>query len=268
MKRNYILTLATFILLFTSCDWFNYHPYDGRLNGELNINQRNIARIEEALKDRKSFRFAFISDTQRWYDDTKDCVDHINTQENVDFVIHGGDISDFGLTKEFLWQRDILQGLKMPYVVLIGNHDLLANGIEIFQNVFGVENYSFMAGNTKFVCLNTNALEHDYSRPIPDFTFIREENDRTNTKHKNTIFAMHAAPYSEQFNNNVADIFQDEIKKFPNLLFCIHGHGHTTIQQDIFDDGVVYYEIGNIKKRLYYIFTVTEDDYSYEIIEF
>ena len=27
----------------------------------------------------------------------------------------------------------------------------------------------------EFVCLNTNAMEFDYSRPIPDFTFLEKE---------------------------------------------------------------------------------------------
>lgn len=266
MKRIPILALLALIL--AGCDWFEYHPYDGRLNGEIGNNQKNIYLIEEALKNKTSFRFVFISDTQRWYDDTKDCVNNINTLDSIDFVIHGGDVTDFGLTNEFLWQRDILQRLKVPYVVIIGNHDMLANGEEIFNSVYGIENFSFMAGNTKFVCLNTNALELDYSRPIPNFNFIRAQNDSTNTQHKNTIFAMHARPKSEQFNNNVADVFQDEIKKFPNLLFCINGHDHQMYQEDLFNDGVIYYEVANVKKRSYYIFTITGNSYTYEIVNF
>ena len=268
MRKIFSLFFLFLILTFTSCDWFEYHPYDGRLNGQLNNNERGIRRIEEALKGKNSFRFAFLSDTQRWYDDTKDCVDNINTQKDIDFVVHGGDLTDFGLTNEFLWQRDILQHLNVPYVALLGNHDILANGIEIFRNVWGKENFSFIAGTTKFVCLDTNALESDYSRPIPDFNFIRSENDPTNTKHKNTIVAMHARPKSEQFDNNVADIFQEEIKKYPNLLFCINGHDHNMYQDDLFNDGVIYYEVANIKKRQYYIFTITGSTYTYDIIEF
>lgn len=37
---------------------------------------------------------------------------------------------------------------------------------------FGNPNFSFVAGDVKFLCLNTNALEYDYSTPIPDFEFI------------------------------------------------------------------------------------------------
>ena len=152
-----------------------YHPYDGRISGKTDINKKNIARIEEACRNKETIRFALIGDTQRWYDETEDFVNALNKRNDIDFVIHGGDVSDFGLTKEFLWQRDILNKLKVPYVVLLGNHDCLANGIEVFRKVFGDENFSFIAGRTKFVCLNTNALEFDYSLPVPDFQFIEQE---------------------------------------------------------------------------------------------
>lgn len=256
------------MVLLYGCDLFNYHPYDGRLKGELHINNKNIAEIEEAMAGKTDFKFAFISDTQGWFDDTESAVRDINSRSDIDFVIHGGDISDFGLTKEFLWQRDILNKLSVPYVVLIGNHDCLANGEEVFLQVFGDVNFSFMAGNVKIVCLNTNALEHDYSRPVPDFQFIRRENDPSNETHQKTIFAMHALPYSEQFNNNVADVFQDEIKLFPNLLFCMNGHDHKLTEADVFNDGIIYYGTPNIHKRKYLIFTITKDDSNCEVVEF
>lgn len=256
------------MVFLSGCDLFQVHPYDGRLSGELSMNSRNIAVIEQKLENKESFKFAFISDTQGWYDDTEAVVRNINSRDDIDFVIHGGDVADYGVTKEFLWQRDILNRLKMPYVVLIGNHDCLANGEEIFVSVFGVVNYSFMAGNVKFVCLNTNALEQDYSRPVPDFQFIRKENDQENTKHQKTIVAMHARPDSEQFNVNVADVFHDEIKKYPNLLFCLNGHDHHLTATDIFNDGIYYYGTPNVHKRKYMIFTITKDDSSYEVVDF
>lgn len=267
MKKIYLFSLLL-PLLICSCDMFEYHPYDGKIKGERDINRKNIAIIEKELKNKVNFKFAFISDTQRWYDETEEVVDNINARNDIDFVIHGGDISDFGLTKEFLWQRDILNKLDVPYMVIIGNHDCLANGEEIFVKVFGKVNDSFMAGNVKFVCLNTNALEHDYSRPVPDFQFIRGENDPENKLHQKTIVVMHARPYSEQFNNNVADVFHDEINKYPDLLFCLNGHDHTLKITDIFDDGIIYFGVPNIEKKKYFVFTVTEDAYNYEVVEF
>ncbi|HCO67623.1 MAG TPA: phosphoesterase, partial [Dysgonomonas sp.] len=95
-------------LFFLACDMIEYHPYDGRISGSKNINRQNIQRIETACEGKKTIRYAFLSDTQRHYDETEACVNHINQREDIDFVIHGGDISDFGMTKEFMWMRDIM----------------------------------------------------------------------------------------------------------------------------------------------------------------
>ena len=71
------------------------HPYDAHITGERGINAKNCERIEEAMKGKKTFRFAMISDTQRWYDETEKVVEKINERGDIDFVLHGGDQSDF-----------------------------------------------------------------------------------------------------------------------------------------------------------------------------
>lgn len=255
------------LLLLSACDMFEVHPYDGKLSGPLQFNQRNIARIEETFKGKDTIRYAFISDSQRWYDELEAFVKHANTRDDIDFIIHGGDVADFGLTKEFLWQRDILEKSKHPYVVVVGNHDYLANGDEIYKKVFGPLNFSFIAGHTKFLCLNTNALESNYSEPIPNFDFIRKEREKEE-EYSNTIVIMHAQPTSEQFNNNVSDLFQYSIKQFPNLLFCAHGHGHNYKEVDVFEDGITYYQVPNIGKRQYILYTVTKDSYEHELVTY
>lgn len=108
-------------LLAAGCDHIEYHPYDTDISGEQNINAKNIARIEAACRGRQTVRFAMISDTQRWYDETEKAVEALNARDDIDFVLHGGDLSDFGLKKEFMWQRDILNRLRVPYVCLLGN---------------------------------------------------------------------------------------------------------------------------------------------------
>ena len=98
MKIGVVLAIA---LCVYSCDLIEYHPYDVRLNGERGINEKNITRIGEVCKGKDTIRFVLMGDSQRWYDETQKFVSHVNTRDDVDFVIHGGDISDFGLTKEF-----------------------------------------------------------------------------------------------------------------------------------------------------------------------
>ena len=265
---KHLIYLLPFILL-QSCDGlFEAHPYDGNVTGETDINRKNISLIEKRCTDKTTIRFVMIGDTQRRYSETEDFVNTINARHDIDFVIHGGDISDFGLTKEFIWQRDMLNKLKIPYVVLIGNHDCLATGKYVYQKIFGEKNFSFTAGNVKFICLNTNALEYDYSYPIPDFNFIENERTTSTANHKKTIVVMHAPPYSEVFNNNVARTFQAHIKQFPDLQFCLHAHTHNNKAEDIFNDGVIYFGSASIEKRNYLLFTITQNSYTYEVIDF
>ena len=255
--------------VLTACDMLESHPYDTRVTGETHINAKNCARIEAALKGRTSFRFAFLTDTQRWYDATVDAVDDIRRRNDIDFVLHGGDQSDFGVTKEFLWMRDILNRLDVPYVCVIGNHDCLGTGKDVFRTVYGDTNFGFTAGDMRLVCLNTVALEYDYSEPIPDFDFLVKEQQRMRQDSlKRCVFLMHAAPKSDVFNNNVATVFQHYLYDFPGVLFCLHGHTHALSVTDIFGDGTLYYQCPNIDKRKYLVFTIHEEGYDYEVVEF
>jgi len=166
-KGNLLLLLL--IVCFTSCEMLESHPYDAHITGERGINAKNCERIEEAMKGKKTFRFAMISDTQRWYDETEKVVEKINERGDIDFVLHGGDQSDFGATKEFLWMRDIMKGFQMPFVCVLGNHDCLGTGEDVYKAIYGNPNFAFTAGNVRFICLNTNAMEYDYNLyPILD----------------------------------------------------------------------------------------------------
>ena len=101
-KLSKLILILLLVCIHSACDMFEVHPYDTRVKGEKNLNEKFIQQIEENLEGKKTFRFAFISDTQRWYDETEDVVADINRRGDVDFVIHGGDISDFGATHEFV----------------------------------------------------------------------------------------------------------------------------------------------------------------------
>jgi hypothetical protein len=247
----------------------DYHPYDVRISGEKDINNKNIKLIESACKEKDTIRFVTMGDSQRWYDETEDFVKSVNARGDVDFVIHGGDISDFGVTDEFEWQRDIMNGLNVPYVVIIGNHDCLGTGLETYESIFGEQNFSFIAGRVKFLCLNTNSMEFDYSSPIPDFDYIESEATTRSDEFDRTVVCMHIRPYCMEFNNNVAKSFQYYIKNFyPGLMFCTAAHEHVLFEEDLFNDGIMYYMSDCMKNRSYYLFTITPDGYEREVVYF
>ena len=136
------------------------------------------------------------------------------------------------------------------------------------MRIYGKNDFSFVAGRIKIVCLNTNAIEYDYSEPVPDFDFMEREAVADTTVFDRTIVCMHAAPFSEQFNNNVVKPFNYYIMQFPGLMFCMYGHGHHTEEHDFFDNGVIYYEVASVAKREYRIFVITPKGYSHEVVCF
>lgn len=268
MRFEKLFTVVSFSIFFlTACNKVEYHPYDGRINGKTGINKKNIVLIEKACAAKDTIRFAVISDTQGWLDETARIVKSINSRQDVDFTLHLGDLSDFGLTKEFEWQRDCLEKLACPYVCLIGNHDCLATGEYVFKKIFGDINFAFTTGKTRFVCLNTNSREFDHTTSVPDFSFIKEQQEIFPAEAVNTVAAMHAPPTSEQFDNNISPYFEYELLSFPNLLCCIHGHNHHNSAKDLFSDGNIYYGVASASKLSYYIFTVFPEGYSYETID-
>lgn len=272
MKKLYTLSLC---MLLWGCDMIDYHPYDVRIDGETDVNAHNIAEIEDSCKKKTSIRFVTMGDSQRWYDETEDFVKAINQRDDIDFVIHGGDISDFGVTKEFLWQRDILNKLKVPYVVVLGNHDCLGTGEETYKAIFGPANFSFIAGGVKFVCLNTNALEYDYSEPVPDFTFMEKEIKARKDEFDHTVVCMHARPYTDVFNDNVAKVFQRYVIEYPGILFCSAAHTHHYEDTVVFDDSIHYITTDCMKERTYIEYDIFPDNenpgkktYTYKLVHY
>ena len=267
-RRKVWVLMLMGMLLCQGCELFDVHPYDTHFSGEKDINRHNIERIRQAFTERDTLRVVFTGDTQGWLDDTEDMVGDINKRADIDFLIHLGDLTNYGETQEFVWQRDLLNKLAVPYVCIIGNHDCLGNGEAVFRTMFGELNFSFIAGRVKFVCMNTNAMEYDYSNPVPDFNFMKREWTADSTAFDRTVLCMHARPGTEQFNNNVEEPFRYYCDYFPRLMFCAAAHEHTPKVVDYYNNGTIYYVTPNVARRSYYLFTITPEGYSYETIYF
>lgn len=264
MKKWFVILAAA---VMAGCDGvFDVHPYDVHFDGDRDINARGIEEIESMCRDKDTLRVAFISDTHCEYTEASEMIADINRRDSVDFVVHLGDLTNTGTTKEFVWCRDMMSKLEKPYVALIGNHDFLGTGDEVYVAMFGKMDFSFIAGRVKFVCLNTNATEYDYVAAVPNLDYMEEQMTEDSLLFDRTIICMHAAPFSDQFNNNVAKAFEHYVNLFPGLHFCIFGHDHYQKVLEPYDDGVIYYGVGSAEHRKYMLFTITTEGYEYEVI--
>lgn len=256
-------------LLFAGCDdLFDIHPYDLNLKGDHDINAANIRRIQALCDGKDTIRFACISDTHGWYTDFKDEVDDINRRDSIDFVIHAGDLTETGTTMEYERARFYLSKLNKPFVAVIGNHDFLGTGAEGYDWMFGSRNFSFIVGGLKLVFLDTNAMEYDHVADVPDFYFMEHQAVTDTARFDRTIVVMHAAPYSDEFNNNVSKAFNYYLHLFPGLMFCVYGHDHRAVLSDIFGDGLLFYGVDCASHRNYRIFTITPAGYAQTQIDY
>ena len=155
-----LLLSALMMLSLTACDSvFDIHPYDTRVEGATDLNAKNIKLIEERCLDKDTMHIAVISDSHQWYKDLEAEIADINRRDSIDFVIHLGDLTDFGSTLEYSLARERLLKLRKPFVVMQGNHDCLGTGNEVYAKMFGNNDFSFIAGRVKFIMINTNAIE-------------------------------------------------------------------------------------------------------------
>ncbi|WP_187029096.1 metallophosphoesterase family protein [Pontibacter deserti] len=256
------------MLILQACEKFEYSPYEVRLNDdEKNINQRNIQRIKDlSITPTDQIKFILISDSQGFYADNEKVVNHINRHHGeAHFLLLGGDITDFGLLKEHRLIHQQLSKLKMPYVAVIGNHDGTNNGKVVYKRMYGAFDFSFTAGDSKFILLNTNYLEFD--RKVPDLEWLEEE--LKDGQQYNHIFVLsHIYPILYEFGRDEGkgELYGKLVSKY-NVSFSLHGHRHAYNLFYPFDGSIPYLISGATERLEYIVFTVNGDNITFERIQ-
>ncbi len=251
-----------------SCEGlFQFNPNQILLkDSETNLNLKNIEKIK-LLPKNDTVRFILMGDTQRWYDESSDFVKSANSQPDISFVIHAGDISDFGLSQEFKWVHEIMLQLKCPYVTVIGNHDSVANGPLVYKKMYGDLDYTFEFGNNKFIFVNTNSREYNFSGTVPNLSWLRAQLS-DNTTGKNAIVIGHVPPFDADFDPKMEDEYARILSEDPHVKFTLYGHQHAFKEGEFYNDGVKYMITTNIGARGYMVVTSWTGGYRVDRIEF
>ncbi|MBP5692086.1 MAG: PQQ-binding-like beta-propeller repeat protein [Bacteroidales bacterium] len=110
------------------------------------------------LKEDGSLKFAVMSDVHISVGTasevgTLECVEDINKDPEIQFVLITGDIANFGSDDEIQSAKNIFDHLKMPWFIIPGNHDATwsESGTNSFTRIFGYERFEFEAGGIKFL---------------------------------------------------------------------------------------------------------------------
>jgi 3',5'-cyclic-AMP phosphodiesterase len=270
-RRQWLFTAMAVILIFGGCEIIDFSPNQIILKeSERNLNQKNAEKIAALhLKPTDTLRIALISDTQRYYDETEDFVKAVNKLSatighRIHFVLHGGDLTDFGLLEEYRWQHQILQKLHMPYLVILGNHDCVANGKEIYRRMFGPFDQTYQFGRNRFILLNTNSLE--FSSEVPRIAYL-EENLQDAQNYDNAFVIGHVSPDHQDYDRDKELPYARLIRTY-QVPISLHGHQHTHRLNYPFNDGKRYLTIGSVANRKYVVLTVIGSKAQYEVIKY
>ncbi len=254
-------------LYISSCEMIEYSPQEVRLkDSEKNLNQKSAQQIADKLSSRPdTFSFLFISDTQRFYNETDALIDAVSQHTDIDFVLHGGDLTDFGILQEYQWQHKILKRLPAPYMVVIGNHDCLGNGVKVFENMYGPQDAVYNFGNSRFVFINTNSLEFEED-PVPRLPFLANAFGDTAT-YKNAFVLMHVPPFDNEFDRSKEEDFAAMLRG-KKVRLALHGHQHSFKEQQPYDDGITYLAADDMSDKNYIKVEVKGTEVTYQRFHF
>lgn len=252
--------------LLSACDMIEYSPNQAfDKSSPRDLNRKNIEKLSQSSKD-DTIRFVFAGDSQRSYKNAEDMVNTVNAIPGVDFLILGGDISDFGLFKEMEWIAEIFSKLKTPYIAVVGNHDMVANGEKVYKEMFGPLNFSFTYSGVKFVCHNTNSREKKFNGNVPDMDFLRRE-FAPSADVTAYIAASHVPPNSVDFDDGLKDDYINLINS-ANTLASFYAHDHSFYEWYPNEQPIPYLVSSAIVKRQFLLVEIVNGTLHYENITY
>jgi len=255
------------IALCSACELIEYSPNQA-FNREApkEINRKNVGRLLNNPVD-DTIRFALTGDSQRAYKNSADLVDVINRIHGVDFVFLAGDISDFGLLREMEWVNEIFSNLKPPYIGVIGNHDMVANGENAYKHLYGPPNFSFIYSGVKFVCHNTNSREVNFNGTVPDMSWLKKEL-AAEASVDAYIAVAHVPPFSVDFDENLQRGYIQLVNSSPNTLAALYAHNHNEEVKYPNNQNIPYLVTQSILKRQFLMIEIVEGKLSYESVSY
>jgi hypothetical protein len=231
---------------------FEYSPHATDLDGsERGLHQKALARLDVAPAPAFT-RFAVVGDTQLRADDTADAVDHLNARTDVAFVVQIGDFTHLGLLPEFKLMNDVFARLRVPYFVVIGIHEYLGNGEEIYASMFGPHDLAFTLQGTRFVLFDDNSREFAFDGTVPDVAWLARQLPADGSYHHAVLFS-HVPPGTSDFDPALVERYDALLEAQPDVI-SFHGHE----EKFRFEErrGTPVYVVDGINGRSYFVVTV------------
>lgn len=204
--------------------------------------------MHRGLLNNKLLNFVHITDCHLG-DDVNTCINNINTyesfnsvcehiqrnQQDLDFILITGDISQTGTAKSYELSQSILSKFNTPIYCLPGNHDDPSQLQDIFPDS-PVEQISHRQLNGIFLLqINTTVKNEEYGCIKPD-TLRELEYLLKQNINMPAIIAMHHptistnTPWMDKITLKDSENIHNYLLQHKNIKLVITGHTHMDIQ--------------------------------------
>jgi 3',5'-cyclic AMP phosphodiesterase CpdA len=184
----------------------------------------------------KPFRFALFTDLHISTsnplpaEDLRNAVNEVNLTQQIDFVLVDGDIANLGDTASLKVAKQLLQGLKIPFYIVPGNHDFhwnINNGATDFIRIFGDDRFEFTHKGFVFAGFATAPLDKSGSGFIQSADIDWLKKSLINTGKTLPTFIVTHYPLLAGDVDNWKDM-TDMLKEF-NVKAFLNGHYHRNV---------------------------------------
>jgi Icc-related predicted phosphoesterase len=156
--------------------------------------------------------------------------------------------------------HDVLRGLNKPYLAVMGNHDAIANGRDLYKSIYGPFDFSFTLKDIRFIFLNTNGREFNFSNKVPDIDWLNSQLTDT-SNFKQVVVICHVFPKSSDFNPDLREPFMKCLSKSGKPVLVVHGHHHNFDYQAADSTGIAFLTASSANKNKYVSLLLWEENH-------
>lgn len=250
-RRARGVALVSLALALGGC--LDYSPHAIPLgDADTAVHRRSLERLL-AEPAPEVLRFAVVGDAQASFDEAEQLVAALNRRDDLSFVVQVGDFTHVGTSPEYRAMNALFRELRAPYFVAVGNHDLLGNGGDVYDRMFGERYLAFSYAGTRVVLLDSNAVEYGFDGTTPDLERVRAM-ATADPDADHVVLVAHVDPSSE-WDPALREPYYALVREL-GVEVSFYGHGH---EPHAFErDGSRFYLPGAVDRRTYLVTMVGE----------
>jgi len=192
---------------------------------------KNVKKI--TIPNPNNFTFAVFADNKHNHKLFKKILRKVDADPEISFAVDIGDIVYDGRRRKYAWfVKTVQENFNKPLLTLIGNHETIDHGREVYTQLFGPYYYTFKIGNTVFIMLdNANEKNFDawqYEWLTKQLLSARNANNQILVFFHVPLFDPRGGKKHHCLSDRKNALkLQELFKKYNiNHIFCSHIHGY------------------------------------------